>query len=183
MVAPNQTPQPISRRSIAKGAAWAAPAMVVATTAPAVAASGQEEGPAPNDEANYYWAAAADAPFARLDPAQSDLRFQFSAQISYDATPWANPPADGALQITVRFTQPVNLESVGSAWKATPNVGQTATEFVFVMTPSANGGGFTGSFLGTEAGEINAEAYMTILNPGDATWAEEPGEDSGLLVT
>lgn len=41
MVAPDQNPRPISRRNLTKGAAWAAPAMVVATAAPAVAASPQ----------------------------------------------------------------------------------------------------------------------------------------------
>lgn len=183
MSTPDRTPSPISRRIVAKGVAWSAPAMVVATAAPAVAASGPGDGPVPNADANYYWDVGADAPFAELDPAQSELRFQFSTQINYRADPWVDPPAGASLQIAVQFTQPVTLESVGSGWDATPGAGQTATEFVFVATPAAFGGGFTGSFLGSEAGEVSATAVMSVLNPGDATWAEEPGEDSGVLVT
>jgi hypothetical protein len=171
----------LPRRALLRGTAWSAPAITLAVAAPALAAS--PPGPVPNDEANYFWDVSADAPFLSVSPAESDLQFQASAQISYRAEPWVPPPAGASLQVIITLSQPARLAGIGDGWDITPAVGSTAEEFTFTRTPSSQGGGLTGTFFGTEAGEITVQGVMSLLHPGEATWAEEPASDSGVLVT
>ncbi|UQN31046.1 hypothetical protein [Brachybacterium kimchii] len=151
----------------------------MSTAAPAIAAS--EPGPALNDEANYYWNVAADAHFITVAAAESHLQFQVSAQVSYRADPWVPPPDGATLQIVIELSQPAQLSSVGAGWVASPATGTTATTFTFSLTPASQGGGLSATFFGTEAGELTAHGTMSVLDPGEATWAQEPAIDSGTL--
>jgi hypothetical protein len=170
----------LPRRALLRGTAWSAPAITLAVAAPALAAS--PPGPVPNDEANYFWREAANTRFLTVEPSADKLQFQASTQISYRAEPWVPPPAGASLQVILTLTQPARLTGIGDGWDVTPAVGTTAEQFTFTRTPSSEGGGLTGTFFGTEAGEITVQGVMSLLNPGETTWAEEPASDSGVLV-
>lgn len=154
--------------------------VAAAIAAPAVAAS--SPGPAPNDSANYYWDVAAGTSFLTVDPASSELAFQISAQVSYRADPWVNPPDGASLQVIVVLDQPARLDRVDLGWGAVPGVGSSAVQFTLTLTPASFGGGLSAAFVGTAPGEVVVQGTMSVLNPGGATWAQEPAIDSGQLV-
>lgn len=169
-----------ARRRLLHGAAWATPLLAVATAAPAIAAS--EPGPAPNSSADYYWASAANGSYLTLAPAASELQFQVSAQISYRADPWADPPEGATLQVVVELSQPARLETSGAGWEVSPAVGGTASSFVFSARPAGFGGALTGSFRGTAAGDLLVTGTMSVIDPGNASWAQEQASDAGRLT-
>lgn len=169
-----------ARRSLLKGAAWGIPVLTASTLVPLAAATGGG-GPVPGSEANYYWSQAAGTGLISLEPAESNRRFQLSTQISYTANPYVNPPSGAILQVSISFTQPVTIESLGWGWTNLTGAGPSTT-FVFQLTPSGQGGSLTASFLGTQAGNITATATMLLLNGGTTTWAQESVVDDDVLV-
>ncbi|UJP10780.1 hypothetical protein L2X99_03810 [Microbacterium sp. KUDC0406] len=171
-----------SRRTVLKGAAWSVPVVAVATAVPLAAAS-----EAPNDEANYFWDSEATGTFATLDPAGSGLNVRFSTRISYDGgNPYQQPPANGIIQITLVFDQPMTLTQPNTqGWvQVTPSEGGLgpSTTFVFQKTPSSQGGDLTLNMVGDHAGPVNVNGTMTLLNGGTTTWSSEVAEASAILV-
>ncbi|MBK0332955.1 hypothetical protein I8D64_16245 [Brachybacterium sp. MASK1Z-5] len=149
----------------------------MSTAAPAIAAS--EPGPAPNDEANYYWNVAANAHFITVAAAESHLQFQVSAQVSYRADPWVSPPDGATLQIVIDLSQPAQLSSVGAGWVASPATGTTASSFTFPLAPASQGGGLSATFFGTEAGELTAHGTMSVLEPARRPGRRNPRSTAG----
>ena len=170
----------ISRRTVVKGAAWSVPVIAVAVATPLAAASGGVV----NDEANYYWDSEAQGAFTSLDAAGDGLGATFSTQISYRADPWAAPPADASLVITVTFDRPVTLDlgSSISGWTVTPALGSTATTFMFIAAPSAFGGSLSFNLTGAVPGDLTSTARMSLIDGGATTWAHESSQNSATLV-
>ena len=177
----------ISRRTVAKGAAWSVPVVTIAMAAPALAASPPGPGPAPNDEANYYWSGVPgpdkDTVYTSLVPAVGGRMAQFSTQISYQSTPYVNPPSGPILIVMVTFSQPVTISALSSGWTAVPGRGP-ATSFTFTKSDSTRQGGSL-SFNATadHAGELTATALMETRNNqrpdgSYATWSSAVGEAS-----
>lgn len=169
----------IDRRALIKTSAWAAPVVAVAAAAPSASAS-----PAPNSSANYYWAAEAAGGYTTIAPAVGDLAFTYSTQIAYQADPYVPPPTAGVLVVTIDFTQPVTLTNlISGAWvKQTPAANGPATHFVFILTPSAQGGSLSGNFVGSAPGSITAVSTMSLQNGGSTTWSNFTSDASTTLV-
>ncbi|MFE6733260.1 hypothetical protein [Microbacterium sp. NPDC057650] len=171
-----------SRRTILKGAAWSVPVIAVAAAVPMAAASA-----VPNDGANYFWDAEATGTFASLDAAGSGLNVRFSTRISYDGgDPYQQPPADGILQLTLVFDEPMTLTQPNSqGWTqiTPPNDGLgPSTTFVFQKAPSSQGGDLTLNMVGDHAGPVNVAGTMTLINGGTTTWSSDVADASAVLV-
>lgn len=175
-----------NRRTVVKGAAWAAPVIALAVATPAAAASTTDGGPQPNDVANYYWESSADASFATLSAAQSGNRAQFSAQVAYQSDPWVGPPTAGILSITVTFNKAVEASNLGAPWQLVSSSGDKTT-FTFTQPSEYGGAGLTFDAASALGGTLTASAAMSILNPersdgSTASWAQEPATASAELV-
>jgi len=169
-----------NRRTVLRTAAWSVPVVAVATAAPQAAAS---SGPEPNADANYYWAAEAQGSYTSLVAAASGLAATYSTQVGYQATPWAAPPADGTLVLTLTFSQPVTMSTAPANWtKTAPTGNGPSTTFTFELTPSGFGGALTFNLTGSAAGAISVSTAMSLLNGGDASWTNTPNSADATLV-
>lgn len=172
----------VSRRSVARGAAWSVPVIAISVAAPAVAASGG--GLAPNSSANYFWSAESQDNYTRLDPAAGDLSFNYSTQISYQADPYVAPPAGACLEVTIAFDEPVTqVNLITGDWvEVNPAGDGPSTTFTYRHCPSAQGGGLSVNFVGSRAGVINSSSSMLLINGGDTTWSNFTSDASATLV-
>lgn len=176
-----------TRRTIVKGAAWATPVIAVAIATPAAAAS--EDDSAPNDLANYYWAAESTGQFTTLAAAGSGNIAQFSTQIAYRSDPYYNPPPGGVLQILVAFDREVTIvdDSLTSGWTVSVTSAGPGVLFTLEKAPSGQGGGLTFRVEAEASGELNTSSAMNLMNPerpntSDATFSNESSTASATLV-
>lgn len=96
-------PTEFSRRSIAKGSAWAAPAIVASSAAPALAASNPTPPPAPTIAGNGY------IPRLSCSATTSTLVARFDNRTNYSSTApsigyWVNNPNGGTPTCAARVT-------------------------------------------------------------------------------
>lgn len=173
---------PVTRRTLARNAAWATPVLLVGAVVPVASASG---GSTNNDDANYYWSAESQGHFTHLEPAAGDLVFNYSTQISYRSDPYVAPPEKACLQVTIVFDQPVTLQRlVTDSWELiSPADNGPATTFVVQACPSGQGGGLSMNLAGSQPGPITATSTMTLINGGSTTWSDVEDTASTDLVT
>ncbi|WP_156914033.1 hypothetical protein [Brevibacterium album] len=69
------------------------------------------------------------------------------------------------------------LSGLSAAWSMDEDGAGPRTTYVFTRTPASFGDGLSCNFRAAEAGRIGVVAEMSVLNPGQATWAAEPGVD------
>ncbi len=177
-----ESSKPISRRTVAKGAAWSVPVIAVAAAAPATAAS--PPGPAPNGSANYYWSGVpgpdGGRQYVTLTPATGGNEAHFSAQISYQADPWVPPPASPTLIVTIVFDPAVTVSNLQGGWTVNPVTGSFTT-FVFTKSLGAKEGGpLNFDVVTDDPGDLTARATLTMKNNqredgSYATWTDEAG--------
>lgn len=172
----------ISRRALARSAAWSVPVVAIAVAAPAASASGG--GPVPNGSANYFWDAESQSNYTRLDPAAGGLQFNYSTQISYQADPYVGPPDGACLEVTISFTREVTqADLVSGDWtKVTPSGNGPSETFTYRKCPSKQGGSLSVNFVGSKPGSIESSSTMTLINGGDTTWTNVVSEAETTLV-
>ncbi|MFC0675139.1 hypothetical protein [Brachybacterium hainanense] len=173
-----------SRRAALRGAAWAAPVVGIAISAPALAAS--EGGPVPNEEADYYWSSESQGTYTRLDAEPGRLSAQYSTQVSFRSNPpGTQPPAGGVLVLRVEFDQPVTIERLTTTQWDLMEPGSLDTPsavWEFHLSPSGQGGSLDFALVGTRPGPISVETTMGLHFGGPTTWSETRNGTSAVLV-
>ncbi|WP_146202490.1 hypothetical protein [Branchiibius hedensis] len=66
--------------------------------------------------------------------------------------------------------------------KVSPDGNGPSTTFTYRKCPSAQGGGLSVNFVGSEAGPIDSSSSMLLTNGGDTTWSNFTSDASTTLV-
>ncbi len=170
---------PVSRRAVAKGAAWSVPVIAVAAAAPAMAASPPE--PLPNDQADYYWRGP-QGMYVTLAPGKPNA-VHFDGDIGYRGGYPA--PTNPTLIITVQFSAAVTIPSTLPYGWVVDSTGP-AESFVFKLTPASQGGHLTFGATAEEQQDsltVTAKVSMDNTQRSDgsyATWTNAVGQNSSV---
>lgn len=166
------TERGVSRRSVVKGAAWTAPVIVVASAAPAMAASGP---------AAVTTTVATAQSGSNLDVSLSFVNANMGATSNPTTLAVRFSPTAG----TVDPAAPINIVTTGAAWSyVSSTVVGTVVTFNFTSTGIPGATTPTGTSTctlafkikvngGTSAGAINVTANTAsgAVLPGTGTWA------------
>lgn len=177
----------VSRRAVAKGAAWSIPVVATAVAAPQAAAS-----PGAPVVGNYYWNPSAQADDIQLTPAAGGNVATFSAQISYLSEPYVAPPP-GALVVTLDFTDdrsaPATVELVDlitGQWEQIAPTGTRGSSFTFRLSPAGQAGSLSARIHDSSGGVLNVRATMSWIDDdasdGQAAGTDSPASTSATLV-